>query len=151
MGRSGTVYKKTEPTLYIMRGLPGSGKDAAVNTLLKFIPQTIVIAAQDFVDEHNRSYAEFPHLKERARYARLADCFRHMAAQASPIVVNDEHIEHWEYAPYQEMAKHFKYQVAVIDLFDAGLTDMQLKCRCPDNVSAAFIALMRTMYEPNAL
>ena len=129
--------------LYIYRGLPGSGKSTAAGAA--------AIAADDFYVNKNGIYKFDPSKIAMAH----ADCQRRvleaMERGEETIKVTNTFTRRWEALPYLDMAKRMGYNVVVIDLFDAGLTDQELFQRNVHQVPLQVIMDMRSRYEKDIL
>ena len=109
-------------TLYIIRGLPGSGK----NTLGERIcPQRCFSADQYF--EVDGEY-QFDPKKLKEAHAWCASQTRESLLQEDTAVANT-FTQAWEYAPYIDMATELGCRWQLISLFDQSLSMECLKKR----------------------
>lgn len=116
-------------TLFIIRGMPGSGK----TTLAKLIADA-VYSADDFFT-HNGVYEFEPHkLPEAHEWCR---CIVHESLvlalggnHRKKIAVANTFSQLWEFSAYVEMTEKLGVQFFVIDLFDQGYNDQELFERC---------------------
>lgn len=93
-------------TLYIVRGLPGSGK----STLGFKIADMYSFAADDFFDE-NYGGKFIPSKLSQAHQWCYQKVRNAMVAEASDIAVCNTFTQFWESKPYIELAKEFGYVV----------------------------------------
>jgi len=159
--------------LFLIRGLPGSGKDTLAGRLMgtskdSLAPERVVVhSADDFFLEarrvHKGVFHKFsgdlvynfdPKKLPQAHKACQEDCSGTLDAGRSVAVCNTFSCR-WELQPYLDMAKRYDATLIVMDLFDAGLTDEELAERNTHGVPVESIAAMRrrwesewTMYSP---
>lgn len=126
--------------LYLVRGLPGSGK----TTLAKKLGGNWVAADDFFVSDGQ--YCFDPEQLAMA-HSWCEDCAKTMLAQKVDVAVHNTFSQRWEMQPYLQAAKFFKSGLTVIDLYDAGLTDEQLATRNTHGVPLATIRQMRARWE----
>ena len=128
--------------LFLVRGLPGSGKSALA---LNLIASAVLAADYFFTDEGG--YYEFNPARLPAAHADCqARCAGHLANGHSVAVANTFSCR-WELEPYLVMAARGGHDVCVVDLFDGGLTDEALVTRCLHGVPVTGIAAMRARWE----
>jgi GTPase SAR1 family protein len=155
---------KTPITLYIVRGLPGSGKSTLANSLTGRIshntqmPLKAYEADQYFTTlagDYNFDPAKLP----SAHTWCLEQVRASITAHKSCVVANTFSCS-WEMAPYLALAEE-DYQwaarrkglypsvvrVVVVDLFDGGLTDIELSNRNNHGVPVETITSMRSRWE----
>jgi predicted kinase len=147
------------PKLYILRGMPGSGKSTfAKNRWPGLTPVSLapagwspvsVSADHFFTDivtgEWNYDGAKVGQAHSVAKIGLL----RALEAQIPEVVVDNTHSRRWEYAEHIELARVFGYEVEVIDLFDGGCTDEELaeRQKATHNVPIEYIAKQRERWE----
>lgn len=130
------------PYLYLIRGLPGTGK----STLGQRLTPGHSYAADDYFVKAGR-YSFDPALLGEAH----ADCQRRVLLaldQGVSLSVCNTFTQFWEMTPYLNMLPNYPhYRLCVIDLFDQGLSDSQLAESNLHGVPAAAIGRMRARYE----
>lgn len=153
--------------IYLVRGLPGSGKTTFANSL-NVNGEKQIFSADNFFYTHVGERWVYRWNPDRVRDAH-ADCQRRVAdtLQRSvearrlyprrqtdgrlTLIVTNTFSEGWELAPYLEMhdriADSHMRAVTVLDLFDAGCSDQQLAARCTHGVSAEKIAKIRARWQ----
>lgn len=128
-------------TLHIIRGLSGAGK----STLAASLSPHVFEADQFFVD----SWGGY-HWDARRLPQAHADCQgrveQAMRRGITPLAVSNVFVNERAVAPYRTLAQLYGYTVTVHDLFDAGLTDMQLVHRNVHRVPLATVEKMRKSY-----
>jgi len=98
------------PTLYIIRGLPGSGK----TTLAKKLGCLYCEADGFFQTEEGYKFdaSKLPQAHAWC-FAAVDEVCR---GGKEDVAVSNTFTQRWEYEPYLEMAKEFGYQVQVIEV-----------------------------------
>lgn len=126
-------------TLYICRGLPGSGK----STKAKQLAQVVTEADQFFIREGK--YVFNPGLLGRAH----ADCLaRTRAALAhGDCAVANTFIRTREIKPYLDLAAEMGAAVVIVNVYDGGLADEALAERNAHGVPANTIRKMRARWQ----
>ncbi len=133
--------------LFLIRGLPGSGKSSLASAL----GVDIDIAADDFMHENfDRS---LPYIWEGGKvplsHSWCEDTtFEHLHEGRSVAVANT-FTQRWEMEPYLVFAKENGIHVTVIDLYDGGCSDQELVERNVHGVPVFAFARMRERYEHN--
>jgi len=79
---------------------------------------------------------------ERCR-ARTEESLR----AGTSVVVHNPFIHYGDTIPYRNIARRLGVEVDVVDLFDVGLSDMELAARNVHTVSRRTIEFMRSQYE----
>lgn len=128
-------------TLHIIRGLPGSGKTTLAKTFGRYFE------ADHYFEDGFGGYHWRPRELADAHLACARNCEACMRNGLSPVTVSNTFITLASMHEYEDMAKRYGYTVEVHDLFDAGLTDMQLCHRNAHAVPLATIERMRRKYE----
>lgn len=129
-------------TLHIVRGLPGSGK----TTLAKSLTSCYHEADQYFEDGYGGYQWRANELAD-AHLACARNCETAMRNGIPIVAVSNTFVKHAQMHEYEDMAKQYGYVVEYHDLFDAGLTDMQLCHRNAHSVPLPMIERMRRQYE----
>jgi predicted kinase len=97
--------------LYIIRGLPGSGKTTLAQQLASY---QNCHAADDFFVKDG-AYYFYPEKLGEAHAACQAGVRNSMVAGAESICVHNTFTKAWEVAPYRALAQEFGYSVFVIE------------------------------------
>ena len=131
--------------LILVRGLPGSGKSSFAGN---FKPAE-VFAADDFFYRRGKGKGEYAFdpalLGEAHKYCQRAT--RSALYAGSMVIVTNTFSQRWELEPYLKFAAEVDVRVAVVDLFDGGLTDEALAERGLHGVPQDTIATMRARWE----
>tara|TARA_R100000664_G_C2743405_1_gene131599 strand:+ start:755 stop:1219 length:465 start_codon:yes stop_codon:yes gene_type:complete len=136
--------------LIIMRGLPGSGKTHYLNE--KYGWQVwdfgaAVCSADDFFYNEDGEYNFVRWKIGQAHEACKTKAFNAMRLGFPKVCISNTNVCRWEYELYVRMGRHFGYEVEIVNLFDAGLTDEELAERNVHGVPVEAIAAMRARYE----
>jgi len=132
--------------LFIIRGLPGSGKSTLGNCF-QFPTGEIptVYAADDYFlrdGVYEFDLAKIP----QAHAACQENVSRELRCGYSVCVANT-FTQRWEMQPYIDMARHAGFRLVVIDCYDGGMTDEELAAKNVHNVTEDIIAAMRQRWE----
>lgn len=139
------MYRNGQPkdkVIYIIRGLPGSGKSSLGKKL-----SNVVRAADDFFMVDGE-YMFDPKLLGQAHAACFNNVENDLKTTGTAVVANTFTMR-WEMEPYLQLADNEDARVVVIDTFDAGKSDEELARLNEHGVPAKSIAAMRARYEHN--
>lgn len=95
-----------EKTLYIVRGIPGSGK----STFAKTLGGQNYEADMFFINENGEYNFDFTKIKDAHQWCQ-GMVKGDMILEYPKIVVSNTSTQEWELEPYFEMAKEFGYNV----------------------------------------
>ena len=124
-------------TLYLIRGLPGSGKTTLAHRIAP-----MVFSADDYFVEEDGVYRYRPDAIKDAHES----CYMHtrdvLAAGHRHVAVANTFSRRWEMGPYRGLAD------AVVEIsIETLLTDAELAARCVHGVPVEKIAAMRARWE----
>jgi len=104
-------------TVYIMRGIPGSGKSYVAKSLCPpSTPATIASADNYFINKKTGEY-EFNFKKLTKAHQQCRTAFLDALLRKDAVVVVDNtHTQRWEYADYVKIATLAAYDVRVIQI-----------------------------------
>ncbi len=131
--------------LIIVRGLPSSGK----TTIAKILTANhgVAISVDEFMTNPNGEY-EFSKSSFIEAQRQCRDwCADLMKKETDLIVVHKTMAQSWEAEPYFEMAKDFGYLVQTLNLYDGGLTDLELSNRSEHNMPVHLIQKTRHKWD----
>lgn len=134
--------------VYIMRGLPGAGKSTKVKQLAEEFAEDYVYCSADSYFEKSDKY-EFDRSKLWLAHKKCWDDFV-WGVSVSPeryVIVDNTNTTFKEYQKYVDFAKSYKWKVIIVDLYDGGLTDIELTIRNKHGVPLEAIQRMRARYE----
>lgn len=126
--------------LFLIRGLPGSGKSSLADSL-----DLPVFEADDFF-VHDGVYRFDPGLLPQAH----ADCqrrAREALEHGLSCVVANTFTQRWEMQPYIEMAEELGARLTVVSVYDGGCSNVELASRNKHGVPLDAIATMRVRWE----
>lgn len=138
----------------IARGLPGSGK----STMIKLLRgeahaeglkkhQTRVLSNDDYFMRDGQ-YCYDP-MKMGHAIKACQDAFRRAIGAHVPwVAVDNTHVTRMEYRDYIVWAEAAGYTVQFVELFDGGLSDMELAARNTHGVPVEKISARRAQWEP---
>lgn len=126
-------------TLYLFRGLPGSGKSTAA-----WMTGFPVIEADDYFMKDG--VYKFNPSEIRNAHVSCQDRVEEHLLYGTCCVANTFTME-WEIAPYREICKRQNAKLVIHSLYDGGLTDEELHARNEHGVPVAAIAAMRARWE----
>jgi predicted kinase len=101
-----------EKILYIVRGIPGSGKSTFAKTLVKK-DYCHKEADMFFVDCEGNYKFEPSKIKDAHKWCQEEMDFL-MRLEHSPVVVSNTFTQEWEMEPYFELAKKYGYKVFTV-------------------------------------
>ena len=132
----------TNPTLYLIRGLPGVGKSTLADKL------GVNISADDYFHGYDLSkpYVFVPEELGQA-HKECQDRCRALLEQGLTVAVANTFTMLWELQFYFDMANELNVHVVVIDLFDGGFTNEQLVKRNTHGVPLEGFERMRGRYQ----
>lgn len=130
-------------TLYLIRGLPGTGKTTLAERLKG---DGVMVAADDWFECADGTYQFDPTQLQQAHQ----ECQRRAQinlGRADTVVVHNTFSQRWEMQPYIDIAILHGARLVVLDLFDGGCTDEQLTERNSHGVPLHAIQRMRERWE----
>ncbi len=134
-------------TIFLLRGLPGSGKSTIAAQLAESdTNQTTVVSADDYFSDEFGIYT-FNSAKLPIAHA---DCLKRCGAdlmQGFSVAVANTFTQRWEMESYLRMATELHARVVVVDTFNGGMTDEELAEKNTHGVPLAAITAMRIRYE----
>ena len=101
-----------EKILYIVRGIPGSGKSTFAKTLVKK-DYCHKEADMFFVDREGNYKFKPSKIKDAHKWCQEEMDFL-MRLEHSPVVVSNTFTQEWEMEPYFELAKKYGYKVFTV-------------------------------------
>ena len=136
------------PVLYIVRGLPGSGKTTRATQIVNEIGCDMFAADDHFmIDGEYR----FDPSKLPAAHAECQAWARSSLMRGASVVVHNTFTQGWEATPYVRMAEAAGAIIEVIDIFDGGCYDVTLAERNVHGVPLAAITAMRNRWDADLL
>ena len=130
------------PVMYLIRGLPGSGKST--------VAKRLVVGDHYAADDHfvgDDGVYRFDPNGLSAAHKWCQDMARECAEARESVAIANTFTRRWEMRPYLDMAKEHGFRIVVVDCFDAGMTDEELAEANVHEVPAHVIESMRERYE----
>jgi predicted kinase len=137
-------------TLFLIRGLPSSGKSTKAKEIFKDSSDAEICEAdQYFIDEETGEYKFDPSKLSEAHKACREKVKDAMSLMVDCVIVSNTSTRLFEYQVYLDMAKQYGYKVNIINIFDGGKTDEELAKRNVHRVPLEVIKAMRARWEEN--
>lgn len=127
--------------IFLIRGLPGSGKTSIGMTL-----GCTVVSADDFFMLNGKYCFDPSKLPAAHDYCRGAT-EAVLKSFANRVAVANTFTTRWEMEPYIELSKKYRSRLVVVDCFDGGMTDKELSLLNTHNVPESTISTMRSRWE----
>ena len=105
-------------TLWLICGAPGTGKSHLALILAKDLPgDTVVLSADDYFTNPVTGEYTFAFLElKRAHRDCRARTEYHMSYECENVIVHNTFTQHWERAPYYNLAERYGYFVQSVHL-----------------------------------
>lgn len=97
--------------LYLLRGLPGSGKTTLARQLQRDYPRALIFSTDDFFFREDGTYEFNPIFLEEAHEWNQKRARKAMRSGTSPIIIDNTNLHAWEMKPYAVMALENNYEV----------------------------------------
>ncbi|KAI5930361.1 NEDD4-binding protein 2-like 1 [Manis javanica] len=97
--------------LYLLRGLPGSGKTTLARQLKHDFPRALIFSTDDFFFREDGAYEFDPDFLEEAHEWNQKRARKAMRNGISPIIIDNTNLHAWEMKPYAVMALENNYEV----------------------------------------
>ncbi|XP_004604592.1 NEDD4-binding protein 2-like 1 isoform X1 [Sorex araneus] len=97
--------------LYLLRGLPGSGKTTLARQLQHDFPRALIFSTDDFFFREDGTYEFNPDFLEEAHEWNQKRARKAMRNGISPIIIDNTNLHAWEMKPYAVMALENNYEV----------------------------------------
>ncbi|XP_071990491.1 NEDD4-binding protein 2-like 1 [Engystomops pustulosus] len=97
--------------LYLLRGLPGSGKSSLARKLKRDFPSALVFSTDDYFLAEDGSYSYDPDLLQDAHKWNQKRARKAMSRGRTPIIIDNTNILAWHMKPYAVMALENGYGV----------------------------------------
>jgi hypothetical protein len=138
-------------TLFLVRGLPGSGKTTLGSCIADEYnhyhgESSAIWEADQFFMKDGEYHYDRSKIHEAHGWCQdqVRGCMR---GGMEIVVVSNTFSTHWEMAVYEKMAQTYGYFVVKIDLFDRGFSDEELAKRNVHNCPIETIKRMRERWE----
>jgi len=99
--------------MYILRGLPGSGKTYLANTLNESHNKEGVILSTDDFYAQDGTYKFDPTKISEAHRFNQERCKEHCEKGTNPIIIDNTNVKRWEAKNYVELAMQYNYEIEI--------------------------------------
>ncbi|XP_037082444.1 2',3'-cyclic-nucleotide 3'-phosphodiesterase-like [Pollicipes pollicipes] len=107
-------YLRTSKVLFVMKGLPGSGKSHLAKRILQRYPDAVLCSADDFFMKDGRYEFERDQLPA-AHEACQRRAERACCEQRAHLVVDNTNVRDWEWRPYARLALRHQYVLLLVE------------------------------------
>ncbi|KAM8977618.1 NEDD4-binding protein 2-like 1 [Pelodytes ibericus] len=136
--------------IYLLRGLPGSGKTSLARKLKRDFPSALVFSTDDFFIMEDGSYLYNHDLLQEAHKWNQKRARKAMNRGKTPIIIDNTNIQAWEMKPYAVMALENEYKVLFREPETSWkFTVRELARRNSHGVPREKIQRMKEIYEHN--
>ena len=146
---SKVIKNNDERTVYILRGLPGSGKNCYIQNYIKFHnlkeDKYVICGVNDILNIDNKNYKYNPRNIPKAYSYCFDDFFQSLTQLVPYIFVNNVNSQGWEYINYINLAKYFNYKVKIIEI--GCPTDHYIEYFNKRSVSKEPLSTSRSFYD----
>lgn len=101
--------------IYLLRGLPGSGKSSLARKLKRNFPTAVVLSTDDYFLMEDGTYIYNPDLLQDAHRWNQRRARKAMTRGKTPIIIDNTNILAWHMKPYAVMALENAYQVIFLE------------------------------------
>jgi len=102
-------------TMFVMRGLPGSGKSTVVKQIQNFHPQSLVCSADQYFINENGHYEFDASLLKEAHSWCQSKAKEACEADTHIVIIDNTGVKKWELVPYFKMASQNNYAVVLVE------------------------------------
>ncbi|MEE6472502.1 hypothetical protein FKM82_009626 [Ascaphus truei] len=136
--------------IYLLRGLPGSGKSSLARKLKRDFPSALVFSTDDFFIMDDGTYLFNQNLLQEAHKWNRKRASKAMKRGKTPIIIDNTNIQAWEMKPYAIMALENYYKVIFREPDTRWKFNVQeLSRRNSHGVPREKIQRMKDVYEHN--
>jgi tRNA uridine 5-carbamoylmethylation protein Kti12 len=137
--------------VYILRGLPGSGKSTFSKNLAREKGENniSICSADDYFIGSDGVYRFSPQKLKDAHLSCKEKFVDSLNNEVPFVVVDNTNTQKWEFENYMLIAKEYGYSVEIVNFFDGGLTDKELAKRNTHGVPEEKIKQMRERFQPD--
>ncbi|XP_040282077.1 NEDD4-binding protein 2-like 1 isoform X1 [Bufo bufo] len=101
--------------IYLLRGLPGSGKSSLARKLKRDFPSAVVFSTDDYFLMEDGTYIYDPDLLQDAHKWNQKRARKAMTRGRTPIIIDNTNIVAWHMKPYAAMALENGYGVIFLE------------------------------------
>ncbi|KAE8627332.1 hypothetical protein XENTR_v10006946 [Xenopus tropicalis] len=101
--------------IYLLRGLPGSGKSSLARKLKQDFPSALVFSTDEYFLMDDGTYLFDHEMLPEAHKWNQKRARKAMSKGKTPIIIDNTNIQAWEMKPYAVMALENQYQVIFLE------------------------------------
>lgn len=133
---------------FILRGLPGTGKDEVSNYLYQgHNPDSVIILSTDQFFIKDGKY-QFDKTKLQEAHKATWDAFKSaISSNAQVIIINNTNVKKFHYSHYVDYAQRHGYLTSIVAIPANDTSDRELASRNTHNIDQGTISKMRKEFE----
>lgn len=108
------TYIKSSKTVFIMRGVSGSGKSTIARAIQKVYPSAVLCSADDYFMREGEYHFSADDLGSAHKYCqRLAE--EAVRKDSNVIIIDNTNVKRWEMKFYMDLARQHLYRTVIVE------------------------------------